>query len=77
MPVQKYACPNDVATCDADSGSRHMLFAGTQLLQAGSEKGDEVLAVVSATGLRFIFINSDDQGLLGQKIIYCAFLLYT
>lgn len=50
MPVQKYACPNEPSVYDAHSGSRYMLYAGTKLLQAGNQKGDEVLAVVSATG---------------------------
>ena len=52
MPVQKYACPNEPTTHDAHAGARHMLCAGTTLLQAGSNAGDEVIAVVSATGER-------------------------
>lgn len=52
MPVQKYQCPNENQRYSSTShaGSRHTLYAGTTLLQAGSRPQDEVLAVVSATG---------------------------
>ena len=50
MPVQKNACPNEPSVHDVHHGSRYMLFAGTKLLQAGSNTGDEVLAIISATG---------------------------
>ena len=51
MPVQKYACPNDTTPYDPGHGAaRHMLFAGTIVLQAGISTDAQVHAVVTATG---------------------------
>lgn len=52
MPVQKRQCPtNDTAYDVRGEGSRYTLFSSTTVLQAGTNGSDEVLAVVTATGV--------------------------
>eukprot|EP00884_Botryococcus_braunii_P008422 jgi/Botrbrau1/17581/Bobra.0166s0023.1 len=52
MPIQKLQAPPEGHTYDpAHSGARHTLFAGTRVLQAGTSPSDQVLAVVTATGM--------------------------
>ena len=52
MPIPKLQAPNDARVYDpAHGGARHTLFAGTTVLQAGASANEEVLAVVTATGL--------------------------
>lgn len=52
MPVQKRQCPPEHVRYDVDGrGARHTLFSSTAVLQAGNNDVDEVLAVVSATGM--------------------------
>lgn len=52
MPVQKYAAPNTSTAYKSGGcqGARHTLYSGTAVLQAGTNVGDEVLAVVTETG---------------------------
>ena len=51
MPVQKRACPADSSPYEPDSkDARYTLLSSTTVLQAGIHAGDEVLAVVTATG---------------------------
>jgi len=52
MPVQKRQCPtNDSAYDVRGEGSRYTLFSSATVLQAGINDSDEVLAVVTATGV--------------------------
>ena len=52
MPVQKRQCPaTDTAYDVRGEGSRYTLFSSTTVLHAGTNDNDEVLAVVTATGL--------------------------
>lgn len=50
-PVQKYYAPNTADIYQAEGhGSRHTLFSGTRVLQAGRRQQHDVLAIVAATG---------------------------
>lgn len=52
MPVQKYMAANNIERYKSDgSGARHTLFSGTTVLQAGGSNQDDVLAIVTSTGL--------------------------
>lgn len=52
MPIQKRQCPLENVSYEVEGrGARHTLFSSTAVLQAGNSDTDEVLAVVSATGM--------------------------
>ena len=52
MPVQKRQCPAEDVRYEVEGrGARHTLFSSTAVLQAGNTDLDEVLAVVTATGM--------------------------
>ena len=52
MPIQKRQCPLENMGYEVDGrGARHTLFSSTAVLQAGNSNTDQVLAVVSATGM--------------------------
>ena len=52
LPVQKRQCPvEDVSYEAEDRSARHTLFSSTLVLQAGNSHSEDVLAVVSATGM--------------------------
>ncbi|XP_024527352.1 probable cation-transporting ATPase 13A4 [Selaginella moellendorffii] len=70
MPVQKYAAPNTDVQYKADGlGSRHTLFSGTTLLQAG-QGHDDALAIVTETGM------STSKGELVATILYPQKLIF-
>lgn len=51
-PIQKIECPNDSkAKYTERKGARYTLYAGTSLLQLERGENDDVLAVVTATGI--------------------------
>ena len=55
MPVQKRQCPSDSTSYEVGGRvARHTLFSSTAVLQAGNSDSDEVLAVVSATGMTLL-----------------------
>ncbi|CAM6091151.1 unnamed protein product [Calypogeia fissa] len=65
MPVQKYAPSNLQDVYDPEGrGARHTLFSGTTVLQAGTSPSDEVVGVVSATGM------ATSKGNLLSSILY-------
>ena len=52
MPQHKRQCPSEDIAYDVQGhGSRYSLFSSTTVLQAGSTDTDQVLAVVTATGM--------------------------
>ncbi|KAH7415779.1 hypothetical protein KP509_14G060200 [Ceratopteris richardii] len=64
-PVQKYQAPNNTGTYEPEGhGSRHTLFSGTRVLQAGTHQDHDVLAFVTATGM------STSKGKLLAAILY-------
>ncbi|MCO5602074.1 hypothetical protein L7F22_056201 [Adiantum nelumboides] len=70
-PVQKYQAPNSAGIYQAEGkGSRHTLFSGTRVLQAGSRNDRAVLAVVTATGM------STSKGKLLSAILYPEQMLF-
>lgn len=70
-PVQKYYAPNTAGIYQMEGhGSRHTLFSGTRVLQAGSRQNHEVLAVVTATGM------STSKGKLLAAILYPEQMLF-
>ncbi|KAI5068179.1 hypothetical protein GOP47_0016524 [Adiantum capillus-veneris] len=70
-PVQKYQAPNTRGVYQAEGkGSRHTLFSGTRVLQAGSRQDRDVLAVVTATGM------STSKGNLLSAILYPEQMLF-
>ncbi|KAL3676686.1 hypothetical protein R1sor_026634 [Riccia sorocarpa] len=65
MPVQKYAAPDSLAEYLPEGRhSSHTLFSGTTVLQAGVESQDDVLAIVTATGME------TSKGELISSILY-------
>lgn len=65
MPVQKYNASDDEDVYEAEGkGTRHTLFSGTQVLQAGGDGSREVLAIVTATGM------STSKGRLLSTILF-------
>eukprot|EP00250_Pteridium_aquilinum_P014895 c22269_g1_i1 orf=370-4158(-) len=70
-PVQKYYAPNSAGIYQAEGhGSRHTLFSGTRVLQAGSRQNHDVLAVVTETGM------STSKGKLLAAILYPEQMLF-
>lgn len=54
LPVQKRQCPVEDVGYEAEGRSaRHTLFSSSLVLQAGNSDSDDVVAVVSATGMPF------------------------
>ena len=52
MPQHKRQCPSEDIAYDVQGhGSRYSLFSSITVLQAGSTDTDQVLAVVTATGM--------------------------
>lgn len=59
MPVQKYMAANNIQQYDVNGqGGRHTLFSGTTVLQAGTNNEDDVLAVVTSTGISWFYDSS-------------------
>ncbi|KAI5068182.1 hypothetical protein GOP47_0017102 [Adiantum capillus-veneris] len=70
-PVQKYHAPNNAGIYQAEGhGTRHTLFSGTRVLQAGSRQNHNVLAVVTATGM------ATSKGKLLAAILYPEQMLF-
>ncbi|MCO5602078.1 hypothetical protein L7F22_056205 [Adiantum nelumboides] len=70
-PVQKYHAPNTAGIYEAEGhGTRHTLFSGTRVLQAGSRLNHNVLAVVTATGM------ATSKGKLLESILYPEQMLF-
>ncbi|BBN18845.1 hypothetical protein MPTK1_8g05990 [Marchantia polymorpha subsp. ruderalis] len=71
MPVQKYAAPDSLEEYlpEARHGS-HTLFSGTTVLQAGVEIEDDVLAIVTTTGMK------TSKGQLISSILYPEKMLF-
>ena len=66
MPVQKRQCPQENMSYAAEGlGSRYSLFSSTTVLQAGISSSDDVIAVVTATGV----VSRVDCGKLSLQFI--------
>nr|PNR41660.1 hypothetical protein PHYPA_019065 [Physcomitrium patens] len=71
MPVQKYMAANNIERYKSDgSGARHTLFSGTTVLQAGGSNQDDVLAIVTSTGM------ATSKGKLLASILYPEKMLF-
>ena len=77
MPIQKRQCPPENVIYDVEGrGARHTLFSSTEVLQAGNNDLDEVLAVVSATGMTLAAANLQVAG-IAFSMTACAWSLWT
>ncbi|KAG0585432.1 hypothetical protein KC19_2G011200 [Ceratodon purpureus] len=71
MPVQKYMASNNLERYRLEGhGSRHTLFSGTTVLQAGNQRQDDVLAIVTSTGM------ATSKGELLASILYPEKMLF-
>ena len=70
MPVRKSEVPGTAGAYDVEHDQKHTLFAGTKLLQAGSDADEEVTAVVTETGIRTV------KGELVSAILFPASMVF-
>ena len=71
MPVRKSEVPTTAGEYGGPiDDARHTLFAGTTVLQAGSNAEDEVTAIVTQTGIR------TNKGELVSAILFPANMVF-
>ncbi|KAL3158258.1 hypothetical protein ABBQ38_010509 [Trebouxia sp. C0009 RCD-2024] len=71
LPIQKQQCPVEDVGCEVKGGSaRHTLLSSTLVVQAGNSHSEDVVAVVSATGM------ATSRGQLMSTIIFPAPMVF-